>query len=300
LPALFVMGSALLVFGFFFKVAAVPFHMWMPDVYEGAPTPVTGFMTTGIKAASFAAFVRVFYHLGFGQQGESLGLFQVHFHDVIWGAAALTMLVGNVIALTQVNLKRMLAYSSIAHTGYLLVGVLVAPFTEAGSGAVFLYLASYTIMNLGAFAVLSMLGGRSDSNINLHDLAGLARRRPLMAFAFAVFLFSMAGIPPTAGFSAKYLMLASAVQAGEIELTVIAVLCSAISVYYYLRVLVYMYMREPASGEVPAHGRSFAAAVTVAIMVVLTLQAGILPSRWMEMAKSAVPLSSSQTATAQR
>jgi NADH-quinone oxidoreductase subunit N len=282
---LFVLGSALVLFGFLFKVAAVPFHMWMPDVYEGAPTPITGFMTTGIKAASFAAFVRVLSHLGFGRGlGDAI---QAHLHDLLWVAAAVTMLLGNVIALTQVNLKRMLAYSSIAHTGYLLLGVIAAAKSEAGYAPVFLYLVAYTVMNLGAFALLGMISRRADLGTNLHDLSGLARRSPWLAFAMAVFLFSMAGIPPTAGFAAKYLMLSAAVESGEILLTVIAVLCSAISVYYYLRVLVYMYMREPGGSASMEIGRFSAAGLTVAVMVVLTLQMGLLPSSVMEISKRA-------------
>jgi NADH-quinone oxidoreductase subunit N len=288
---LFVLGSALVIFGFLFKVASFPFHMWMPDVYEGAPVPITGFMTTGIKAASFATFVRVMAGLGYG--GGLSEAVQKHLHDILWISAALTMVIGNVIALTQVNLKRMLAYSSIAHTGYLLVGILAAPASDAGYGPIYLYLLAYTVMNLGAFAVLSVLAKRGDSGINLHDMAGLSRRHPLMAFGMAVFLFSMAGIPPTAGFAAKYLLFSSAVQAGEIWITVIAVLCSAISVYYYLRVLVYMYMREPAeaAGSV---GRSWMTSAAVLAMIALTLQIGILPSRVIETAKSV-----SKTAVAQ-
>ncbi len=286
---LLTIGGALVVFGFLFKVAAVPFHMWMPDVYEGAPTPVTGFMTTGIKAASFAAFVRVITHLGFAQN---------HLHDLIWWVAALTMLVGNVIALTQVNLKRMLAYSSIAHTGYLLVGLLAGPGSGSGYGPVFLYLLAYTLTNLGAFALLGVIGRKSDMGTNLHDLAGLSRRHPWLAFAMSVFLFSMAGIPPTAGFAAKYLMLSSAVQAGEISITVIAVLCSAISVYYYLRVLVFMYMREPAASGSAVPGHSFGAAVSVAAMVVLVLGMGILPAPVMEIAKRAALVSAPQATAA--
>ena len=293
---LFVLGSALVIFGFLFKVAAVPFHMWMPDVYEGAPTPITGFMTTGIKAASFAAFVRVLSHLGFGQ--GIADAVQSHIHDMLWCAAALTMLVGNVIALTQVNLKRMLAYSSIAHTGYILLGVLAAGGSDAGYAPVFMYLLAYTIMNLGAFALLGMVSRRADLGTNLHDLSGLARKSPWLAFAMAVFLFSMAGIPPTAGFAAKYLLLSAAVQSGEILLTVIAVLCSAISVYYYLRVLVYMYMREPAGSGSMEPSHPAAAALTVAVMVVLTLQIGLLPSGAMELSKRAAlkPAVSTQAA----
>ncbi|MBU6375686.1 MAG: NADH-quinone oxidoreductase subunit N [Bdellovibrionales bacterium] len=280
---IFVMGSALVIFGFLFKVASVPFHMWMPDVYEGAPVPVTGFMTTGIKAASFAAFVRVLSGLGYGN-----GLADAvnrHIHDILWVSAALTMIVGNVIALTQVNLKRMLAYSSIAHTGYILVGILAGPGSEAGYGPIYLYLLSYTVMNLGAFAVLTALAKKGDSGVNLHDLAGLSKTNPYLALALSVFLFSMAGIPPTAGFAAKYLLLSSAVGAGEILITVIAVLCSAISVYYYLRVLVYMYMREPAVGTGSA-GRSWFASAVILAMIVLTLQIGILPSRVIETART--------------
>ena len=280
---LFVLGAALVLFGFFFKVAAVPFHMWMPDVYEGAPVPVTGYMTTGIKAASFAAFVRVMMGLGYGS--GLTDAIQRHIHDLLWVAAALTMIVGNVIALTQVNLKRMLAYSSIAHTGYLLVGILAGPASGDVYGPIYLYLLAYTVMNLGAFAVLSVLAGRADSGVNLHDLAGLSKRHPLLAFGMALFLFSMAGIPPTAGFAAKYLLLSSAVQAGEIVISVIAVLCSVISVYYYLRVLVYMYMREPVGAVVPA-GRSWTTSAAVLAMIVLTLQIGILPARVIETAKS--------------
>ncbi len=276
---LFVLGAALVLFGFLFKVAAFPFHMWMPDVYEGAPAPITGFMTTGIKAASFVTFVRVLDGLGYANGlGEAL---QRHLHDILWLAAALTMLIGNLVALAQVNLKRMLAYSSIAHTGYLLVGLVAG----AGQGPVFLYLLAYTLMNLGAFAVLSVMARRGDAGVNLHDMAGLAQRRPFLALAMSIFLFSMAGVPPTAGFAAKYLLLSSAVQSGEIWLTVIAVLCSAISVYYYLRVLVFMYMREPAAeaGTIP---RSWMTAGAILAMVLLTLQIGVFPSSVVETARS--------------
>ena len=293
--ALFVLGSALVIFGFLFKVASVPFHMWMPDVYEGAPAPITGFMTTGIKAASFATFIRVMSGMGYG--AGLAEVVQKHLHDILWVSAALTMLIGNVIALTQVNLKRMLAYSSIAHTGYLLVGMLAAPVAESGYGPMYLYLLSYTVMNLGAFAILSILARRGDSGINLHDLAGLSRRHPALAFGMTVFLFSMAGIPPTAGFAAKYLLFSAAVQAVEIWITVIAVLCSAISVYYYLRVLVYMYMREPAGSVVPA-GRSWMTSAAVLAMILLTLQIGLAPSRVIETARSISRVTFAQGATA--
>jgi NADH-quinone oxidoreductase subunit N len=197
------------------------------------------------------------------------------------------MTLGNVVALTQTSLKRMLGYSSIAHTGYLLVGLIAAPHSEQGYAPVALYLLSYAAMNLGAFVVLAILAGRGDTGLNLHDLAGLSRRRPWLAFAMAVFLFSMAGIPPTAGFSAKYLVFYSAVQAGEVPLVVISVLCSAVSVYTYLRVLVYMYMRDPEGSPAPATASVWSTVATAA-MVAITLQIGILPSQAVNAAKAAV------------
>ena len=282
----FHLGAWMVIAGFLFKVASVPFHMWMPDVYEGAPTPITGFMTTGIKAASFAAFVRIFIALGYGKDLESA--VQGRLHDVLWVLAVATMLIGNVIALTQTNLKRMLAYSSIAHTGYLLVGMIAAPRSEAGFAPIVMYLASYTIMNLGAFAVLSIISGRGDTGLNLHDLSGLSKKHPWLAFSMAVFLFSMAGVPPTAGFAAKYYLLYSAIQAKEVWLVVLAVLCSAIAVYYYLRVLVYMYMREPQGEERGVNLTPALGAFAVAMMVAMTLQIGVLPSKMMAVTKRIV------------
>ncbi len=281
----FMLGSLLVLFGFLFKVASAPFHMWMPDVYEGAPVPVTGFMTTGLKAAAFASFIRVFVSMGYGK-GLS-DVFQSHIHDILWVAAVLTMVVGNFVALTQTNLKRMLAYSSIAHTGYLLIGILAGSKSDLGFAPGILYVVVYAIMNLGAFVILTVLAARDDSGLNLHDLSGLSQRHPWIAFAMAVFLFSMAGIPPTAGFAAKYLLFYSAIQAGEIPLVVIGVLCSAVSVYYYLRVLVYMYMREPA-GSPRILRVSVWSGFTVAVMVILTLQIGVIPSQVVEMAKKAI------------
>lgn len=281
----FTVGVWLVLLGFLFKVASVPFHMWMPDVYEGAPAPVTGFMTTGLKAAAFAAFLRVFISLGYGK-GLS-AVVQSHIHDILWVSAVLTMAVGNVVALTQTNLKRMLAYSSIAHSGYLLVGLLAGSQSEQGYSPVVMYLVVYSIMNLGAFVVLAALASRDDAGLNLHDLSGLSQRHPWLAFAMAVFLFSMAGIPPTAGFAAKYLLFYSAIQAHEITLVIISVLCSAISVYYYLRVLVYMYMRDPVGA--PSGSRvSVWSTLAVAAMVALTIQIGVLPARMFSAAKRAV------------
>ena len=281
----FVLGAWLVIAGFLFKVAAVPFHMWMPDVYEGAPVPVTGFMTTGLKAAAFAAFVRVFISLGYGK--SLTANVQQHMHDILWVCAVATMVIGNVVALTQTNLKRMLAYSSIAHTGYLIVGILAASGSEQGYAPILVYLVGYAVMNLGAFIVLTALSTQEDSGLNLHDLSGLSRRHPALAFALAVFLFSMAGVPPTAGFAAKYLLFYSAIQAGEVPLVVISVLCSAISVYYYLRVLVYLYMRDP-QGSPSGQRVSVWASAAVAAMVFLTLQIGVIPGNIVQAARRAV------------
>jgi NADH-quinone oxidoreductase subunit N len=282
---IFLLGAALVVFGFLFKIAAVPFHMWMPDVYEGAPVPITGFMTTGLKAAAFAAFFRVFMTLGFSHGMSEM--VQRHFHDIFWVCAVLTMVLGNFVALTQTNLKRMLAYSSIAHSGYLLIGLVTGTHSELGFAAGTLYVVVYAIMNLGAFVVLTLLSGRNDTGLNLHDLSGLSRRHPYLAFSLSVFLLSMAGIPPTAGFAAKYLLFSSAIQANEISLVVIAVLCSAVSVYYYLRVLVYMYMHDPI-GSPQALKVSVWSGFAVAAMVTLTLQVGLIPERMVNIAKKAV------------
>jgi NADH-quinone oxidoreductase subunit N len=242
-------------------------------------------MTTGLKAAAFAAFTRVFISMGYGK-GIS-DFFQSHVHDILWVSAVLTMAVGNFVALTQTNLKRMLAYSSIAHTGYLLMGLIAGPNSEMGFAPGVLYIAVYAIMNMGAFVILTLLSSPGDTGLNLQDLSGLARRHPWLAFGMAVFLFSMAGIPPTAGFAAKYMLFYSAIQANEISLVVIGVLCSAVSVYYYLRVLVYMYMREPV-GSAPVLRVSIWSASAVALMVILTLQIGVLPSKMVDLAKKAV------------
>lgn len=282
---LFAFGLWLVISGFLFKVAAAPFHMWMPDVYEGAPVPITGFMATGVKAAAFGVFIRVFAATGYGS-GLAEGLSQ-GIHDLIWICAVATMVIGNLVALTQTQLKRMLAYSSIAHTGYLLVGLLACAHNEQGYAPMVLYLVSYSVMNMGAFAVLGILSSRLDEGLTLQDWSGVARRHPWLAFAMAVFMLSMAGVPPTAGFVAKYVLFYSAVQASELVLVVIAVLTSAVSVYYYFRVLVYMYMREPmgASGNerIPLWS-----ALVLAAMVFLTLQIGILPEAVVEAANAAI------------
>lgn len=282
---LYVLGAWFVIAGFLFKVASVPFHMWMPDVYEGAPAPITGFMTTGLKAASFAAFVRVLISLGYGQGLEEV--IQGQLHNIIWICAVCTMVIGNTIALTQTNLKRMLAYSSIAHTGYIMIGILAAATSSQGYAPVVMYLVIYAIMNIGAFAILTTLAGPGDEGLNLHDLSGLAGRHPWLSLCMAIFLLSMAGIPPTAGFVAKYLMFYSAIQAQEVLLVVIGVLTSAVSVYYYLRVLVYMYMRDPVGSEAVRRVPIWSV-TALAAMALLTLQLGVVPSELLELARKAV------------
>lgn len=287
LTPVFLLGAVLLLVGFLFKTATVPFHMWMPDVYEGAPLPVTAFMTSALKFAVFAAFVRVLIGLDFDVSGVEN--WNVTLQSVLWVCAALTMFVGNLIALMQNNLKRMLAYSSIAHSGYLLIGVMAGTLTRDSYSGVIFYLLVYALMNIGAFAVLSTLAGPGDSKMDLDDVGGLASKRPWLAFALALFLFSMAGIPPTGGFFSKYLLFYSGVQVGATWLVVLGVLCSAISVFYYLRVIVYMYMRPPMTPAtvtgtiaVPAPGIT----VTIVITALAVLLLGILPNLPFEMVRS--------------
>ena len=228
-------GLALLLTGLGFKIAAVPFHLWTPDVYQGAPTPVTAFMSSAVKAAAFAMAVRIL-RAGFGQQPA------LWVPAVAW-LSILTMVVGNLAALVQRDLKRMLAYSSIAHAGYLLAGV--ASRHPAGTTAVLFYLGTYLAANIGAFAVLIAIGEIGERNLTLDDVAGLGRTRPGLAFALSVCLLSLAGIPPTAGFTAKFLIFRAALDSGLIGVPVLLALTSALSLGYYLVVIVKMYMAEP-------------------------------------------------------
>ncbi len=269
-------GFLLLVSGFLFKVAAVPFHMWTPDVYEGAPTAVTAFMAAAVKAAAFGAFARVLSLCGPGETAASLA-------GVLWWVAVLTMTVGNLAALIQPNIKRMLAYSSIAHAGYLLIGLTVyvatkeqAPLAaqEALSGVLY-YLLAYALMNTGAFAVVILWGGEREERTEISDWAGFGWKSPGAALALAVFLFSLSGIPPTAGFFGKYYLFRSAVENGFTSLVVIAVLNSAVSVYYYWRVLVALYMRP---AERPATLlRSVPVAAVILACAVAVLWIGFAP-----------------------
>jgi len=276
-PTLLIIGTGLLIIGFGFKVALVPFHMWTPDVYEGAPTSVTAFMIAGTKAAAFAAFLRILM--------TALPVLQPDWSRVLWVLAVLTMTVGNVVAIAQSNIKRMLAYSSIAHAGYILVALVAA--SKLGSGSVLFYLVAYTFMNLGAFAVVIALARQDGERVTIDDYAGLGLKYPFLGAAMALFMFSLAGIPPTGGFMGKFYIFSAAIQANYIGLAIIGVLNSVISVFYYLRITVVMYMSQ---GEAePAAGRlSPALALALLIAILGTLQLGLFPSRFLEVALRSV------------
>ena len=274
-----VAGMLLMLTGFAFKIAAAPFHMWTPDVYEGAPTPMTAFMSAGPKAAGFAALLRIFL--------VALPTLQVEWSQVLWVMAVLTMTVGNITALRQDNIKRVLAYSSIAHAGYALVGFVAANGT--GTAGILFYMLSYAFMNIGAFAIVILVAKKGETNGNVSDFAGLGFKRPLLAVVMTIFLFSLAGMPPTAGFIGKFYLFSGAIQEGYIWLAVIGVLNSAASVYYYLRIMVYMYMKEPTEDFewIQVTGPI---ALALVIAVAGSMIPGIVPSIILQYAEMAVKL----------
>ncbi len=271
-----VLGTALLLVGFGFKIASVPFHMWAPDVYEGAPTTVTAFMSAGVKAAAFGALLRVF--------DSALPGLGSHWKPLVAVLAIATMVVGNLAALAQSNLKRMLAYSSIAHAGYLLAAFVAAP-VLAGEAVLF-YLVAYAAVNLGAFGALASLSRDGREPLAVRDLAGLAERRPPLAAALTVFLVSLTGIPVTAGFVGKFYLFNAAVASGWVALALVGVVMSVVSAYYYLRVVVAMYMRDPV-GEDDWAKVSPAAAAALAFSVALTLLLGVWPAPLLSLARLA-------------
>jgi len=282
---LLALSMIMLLAGLCFKVAAVPFHMWTPDVYEGAPTSVTAFMSVGPKAAGFAVMLRVLL--------VAMGALQDRWMVILTIISVLTMTLGNVAAIVQRNVKRMLAYSSIAHAGYILLGIVAsARASVAGSSSVLFYILSYTFMNLGAFSVLLAVRkedkqtGLVVASTDLEDLSGLAQRDSLLAFLMLIFMFSLTGIPPTAGFVAKFNLFMSAVEANLVWLAVIGVINSAISAYYYLRVLVYIYMREPQGTQYIDSSNALWVALLVAAMT--TLLIGILPNLSFNIARASV------------
>jgi NADH-quinone oxidoreductase subunit N len=284
-----VLAVMLVVAGMGFKIAAVPFHMWAPDVYEGAPTPITGLLSVGSKAASFAMLLRIFV--------ESLPTMRVSLAESVsltpagpevgWGVlfyllAVATMTVGNFAALTQSNLKRMLAYSSIAHAGYLLIGLVAG--TARGVTAMLVYLFVYAFMQLGAFAVVALMRRHDVVGDELKDLNGLFFRQPFAAVAMLLFMLSLGGIPPTAGFMGKFWLFSAAIEAGYVWLAVIGVLNSAVSLYYYIRIVVYMMLKNEPAGSEPR--QTPAVAVALGVAVVGTLLLGVYPQPLFEFAQA--------------
>jgi NADH-quinone oxidoreductase subunit N len=268
-------AMALMFVGLGFKVAAAPFHIWTPDVYEGAPAPIVGFMSTAPKAAAFAVLLRVVFTI------NAPGRFWL-----LWVAAALSMTLGNVGALVQTNIKRLLAYSSIAHAGYLLVAfaMTTSENSVAGISAAMFYTAAYAAMNVGAFAVVSHFANAGERYVTLEDYEGLGRTSPLLAATLTIFLLSLIGIPMTGGFFAKFYVFSAAVKANLIWLTLIGVVNSAIGAYYYLRIVVVMYMRESRK-QVPVTPVPFGLGLALAISIAATLYLGILPNRVLQYAQ---------------
>lgn len=269
-------AAALLAVGFAFKVAAVPFHMWTPDVYQGAPTSVTGFMAAGTKAAGFAALLRVFL--------VALGALQWDWRPALWVLALATMIVGSLVAIAQSDVKRMLAYSAIAHAGFALVGVVAA--SQDGTAGALFYLLAYALMTLGAFGAVMISGPRGDERLDLAAWAGLGQRHPVFAGAMTLFLLSLAGIPPTAGFMGKFYVFQAAIDADETSLVVAGALVSVVAAFFYLRLIVLMWLQEPA-GEIPGIDTSTAAVVSIGVAAAATLVLGVVPQGLFDLARTA-------------
>jgi NADH-quinone oxidoreductase subunit N len=267
----------LLLVGFAFKISAVPFHMWTPDAYEGAPASITGFMSTGVKAAAFAAFARVFL--------SALEPFKGDWAPIVAALAALTMILGTVVGVAQSNLKRMLAYSSIAHGGYLLVGLVAA--NQVGKAAILFYLLGYSVTNLAAFGVIALLGAKDRDTDELRDYAGLWHSHPALAALMTVSLLSLGGLPPTVGFIGKWYIFSAAVGAGYYWLAIIGVLTSVVSVFFYLRVVVMMYMAESDGDTVQVRVTGLGmAALAVSIAAIFYL--GVLPTKVLDLAANSI------------
>jgi NADH-quinone oxidoreductase subunit N len=262
-------GVAMMFIGLAFKIASAPFHVWTPDVYEGAPAPIVALMSTAPKAATFAVLLRILF------AAAAPGWFWI-----VWVSAVLSMCIGNLGALVQNNVKRMLAYSSIAHAGYLLVAFAAAK--DIGISAAIFYTISYAVMNAGAFIVISHFAGHGERYVNIQDYSGLGRRAPALAAVLTVFLLSLIGIPVTGGFFAKFYVFSAALQSHLVGLVIIGVINSAVAAYYYLRVIVFMYMREPEHDElIPMPG---AVGISLALGVLATIYLGVLPGRVLDYA----------------
>jgi NADH-quinone oxidoreductase subunit N len=276
-PPTLLLGLGLMMVGFGFKAALAPFQVWTPDVYEGAPVPITAHLAVASKAAAFMALLRILYQV--------LPDLSPHWQAILWISAAVTMLIGNVAALAQTNIKRMLAYSSIAHAGYLLVGL--TAHNHLGAQSILFYLMAYALMTLGAFAVVQVFGRQNEAHVDIHDYAGMGYRYPFLGITLSIFLISLAGIPTTAGFMGKLFLFAAAVESRMYWLVVIALITSAIGLYYYLRIIVFMYMHESDDSstaiDVPMPIR-----FVIAVMVAGTLYLGMLPGVFLQMARKAV------------
>ncbi|MFI8853177.1 NADH-quinone oxidoreductase subunit NuoN [Streptomyces sp. NPDC053499] len=275
--ALLLIGGALVVMGLLFKVGAVPFHMWTPDVYQGAPTPVTGFMAAATKVAAFGALLRLLYVVLPGLRWD--------WRPVMWGVAILTMLGGAVVAITQTDIKRLLAYSSIAHAGFLLAGVIAT--SEDGISSVLFYLAAYSFVTLGAFAVVTLVRDAGGEATHLSKWAGLGRRSPLLAAVFAVFLLAFAGIPLTSGFAGKFAVFKAAAEGGAGALVVVGVIASAIAAFFYLRVIVLMFFSEPQADGPSVAVPSVMTTSAIALGVVVTVVLGVAPQYFLDLAGQA-------------
>jgi len=269
-------GLGLVIIGLGFKIAVIPFHMWTPDVYQGAPTPITAFFSIGPKAVGFAVLFRLLYPYWKVAIEDEL------IHSALWVIAVLTMVIANLIALRQTNVKRILAYSSIAHAGYLMVAILAQD-----TSSLLFYFVVYVFMNIGAFAALVAMGNHGEEYHELEDFAGIGFKYPWIGATFSVFLFSLAGLPPTGGFLAKFYVFSAAVREGLIALVIIGVLASLISVYYYLRIIVYMYMREP-SREVSIYLENPALFLVLFLCLYGVLQLGIFPGNVLIIIRQAV------------
>jgi NADH-quinone oxidoreductase subunit N len=270
-------GVGLIAVGLMFKVGAAPFHAWTPDVYQGAPTPVTGFMAACTKVAAFGAMARIFY--------VAFGGMRTDWQPMFWAIAILTMVVGVVIALTQTDVKRMLAYSSIAHAGFILTGLVAAD--SIGTAAVLFYLAAYGFATLGAFAVLTLVRDAGGEATHLAKWAGLGKRAPLLAASFALFLLAFAGIPLTSGFVGKLVVFSAAIEAGALPLVIVGVVASAVAAFFYVRVIVLMFFSEPASDGPTVAVPSAWTTVGIALGVAATVALGILPGPLLDLAQQA-------------
>ncbi|MFN2606849.1 MAG: NADH-quinone oxidoreductase subunit N [Acidimicrobiales bacterium] len=277
----FLGGLAFMLVGLGFKVAAVPFHMWTPDVYQGSPTPVTGFMAAAAKAAGFSALLRIFF--------STFATNRLDWQPIVWALAVLSLVVGSTLAVVQSDVKRMLAYSSISHAGYVLVGLQAA--SNRGIAGALFYLLSYTFMVLGSFGVVTVVGRRGDDRHDLDAYRGLARSRPGLAMTFTVFLLAQAGVPFTSGFLAKFYVIGAAVESRSYALAIIAMLAAVIAAFFYLRVIVVMYMTDPAGGDqAPRVTIPAGAGVALGIALAFTVVVGFLPQFVFDFARHATLL----------